>query len=377
VLPSGSKIALAFECQHPWTSPTPWPKDDDPLRFAFGNAVHFYAESYASYTDSVQPDAIAAKYNLNATDRRRFYDVACHIRVRLLNMMTDGWAIVPEVAVAYHALNGTARFIRRASHRDYSDVRRGEMAATLDIVALKPGRVRLQDWKSGRFQWRDGASWQMKFGALALARALGATEVETELNYIDEDGIRDDAHALDTFDLDEAAHELRALWPKLTSGPTPPIMGSHCVEMWCPLAGRCAATRAALAEVRSSSAVRIATPEDAARVWELLPAAEAAVKAAKAQIKEMAARSPIPLRNGKRLVVAEQSRETVSLDAHTAAMVPREALEHSTSAAAIKRALDKPAAAQLLAELRAAGAMRESTYTIVREQNDNTEKESA
>jgi hypothetical protein len=46
-----------------------------------------------------------------------------------------------------------------------------------------------------------------------------------------------------------------------------------------------------------------------------------------------------------------------------------------TSKAAIERALPRPAARQLIAELREAGAVKESRYDFVKEVNDNAVSE--
>lgn len=370
ILPSASKIELALRCQHPWTSGASWPKDGGNQYLDFGNACHDAMEGYVR-GDAVDLDAIADTRNLTVTDRRRLYNVAGQIKQRIDGLVADRWMLFPEIAVAYHVASGTGRVMRKAHHRDYSDARHGELTGTLDVIGIRRGEVFTGDLKTGRWKTRDGMSWQLRFGAVAVASILGADEVSAALWYVDEDGMRDDAGTLDCFDLAEASAALKDVWPRLTGGPTPPVPGTHCVDGYCPLLGRCAATRAALAEVRTSAAVRISSPEDAARVWEMLPMAEAAVKAAKDQIKAMASREPIPLQNGKRLVVVEQQRETVRLSPKAVELVKlagaEEALEMSTSKAAIERSIGKQNAKGLIEILRSEGAIKTSTYCNVKE----------
>lgn len=371
ILPSASKIELALSCQHPWTSGASWPKDGGNQYLDFGNACHDTMEGYVR-GDVVDLDAIADARSLTVTDRRRLYNVAHQIRQRIDGLTSAGWMLFPEVAVAFHVASGTGRIMRKAHHRDYSDARPGELTGTLDVIGIRRGEVFTGDLKTGRWKSRDGMSWQLRFGAVAVASILGADEIAAALWYVDEDGMRDDDGVLDCFDLAETAAALKDLWTRLTGGPTPPVPGPWCCDNYCALLGRCAATRAALAEVRTSAVVRINTPEDAARVWEMLPHAEAAVKAAKEQIKAMAARGEtISLSSGKRLAVVEQCRESLQCTPEAVSYIELAgamgAVEHSTSKAAIERALPKPEAKNLIETLRKIGAVRESRFTVVKE----------
>lgn len=366
ILPTASQLALAMECTHSFTSGLPWPKETDTGRFAFGNAAHDAAEAFL-ISGSYDLDAIARARDLAASERHRLAATVGHVTSLIESTIERGCMIAAELPLAYNVKTRKARIMKRKNHRDYSDRRPFEFTGTLDVVAVESGKVAVLDWKTGAPKWTDEAVWQMKYAGLAAAKLVGASEVSTALLYVDEDGIKEDVHHLDAFDMAEAADRLDLLWDDLHKGPTPPVPGVHCTANYCKLAGVCSATRAALAETVASRSALIATEEDAARVWAMLPQAEAAIKAAKEQIRHMAYKKPIPLLNGKRLAIVEQSRETIELDAHTAALVPDAAREFSTSKAAIEAALGKAAGQQLIASLRAAGAVREKTYQMVKE----------
>jgi hypothetical protein len=369
VIPSGSSLDLAMRCVHSFTAGQTYP-EQSPEVFAFGNAVHEVSERLIE-DGRFNLETIAAKHGLGTVDRQRLHAVAYHVVEHIERLIADGWMLLAEVPLAYDAVSGKARILASRGARDYLDASATEFTATADIVGVRPGEVLVEDWKSGRQRRYTGVSWQLRGCGIAAARVLGADAVSVAMLYVGDEGVYQDPAEIDCFGLDEAATELRRLWHRIQAGPTPPVAGAHCTEHFCRGAGLCAATRAALAEMRDSSAVRIDTPADAARVWELLPQAEAALKAARARVREMAARQPIPLPNGRRLVVVQQERESIQLDGHAAQLVRESgagmALEETTSKAAIERALAKPAARQLIAELREAGAVKTSRYDLVKE----------
>lgn len=375
MIPSASSLDLAMGsngqgCLHAFTAGQTYPDQPHEV-FAFGNAGHKVSE-LAIAAEAIDIEKIAAEHGLSAAAAKRLDRLSDHIFDRIGSLIRDGWALWAEVPFAYDAISGKARILASRGHRDYMAAAPTEFASTADIVAVRRGEVRVEDWKTGRKRRYDGVSWQLRCGGLALARLVGADSVGVSMLYVDEDGVFDDAAELDCWALDETSAALRSLWHRIQEGPVPPVPGAYCAEHFCRGLGHCAATRAALAEMRDSAAVRIASLEDAARVWAMLSAAEGALKAAKAQIRDMAAKSGgIPLQNGRRLVVVQQERESIRLDEDSAAMVREagaaDALELSTTKAALERTLAKPAARQLVARLRDAGAVRVSRYEIVKE----------
>lgn len=374
MIPSASSADLAMAgCLHSFTAGEAYP-EQPPEVFAFGNACHRVSE-VAANGEPVHLTAIADAHELGAVDRRRLAAVADRIVVYLKNLEADGWTLQAEVPLAYDVDTGKGRILESRKQRDYLDAKPTEFTATADIVAMRGSELRVEDWKTGRSRRYDGVSWQLRICALAASRTLKLDAASVAMLYVDEDGLYQDRAEMDCWAFDEAAAALRDLWHRLQAGPTAPVAGAYCTEHYCRGLGHCAATRAALAEVGNSSIVRIETAADAARVWEMLPQAEAALKAARARIREIAGRQPVRLPSGRVLRVIQQERERLDLDAYTAQLVREagaaEALEMTTSKAAIERTLAKPAAKQLIAQLRGAGAVKTSRYDIVKEVDDD------
>ena len=377
--PSGSSADLAVACLHSFTCGQTYPEPDQDV-FRFGNAAHDVSEHYIERGRADLPAIVKAR-GLGVADARRLDAVADEVVVVIEDLAAAGWLLFAEVPLAYDPLTGVARILASRGHRDYLAATPSELTGTLDIVGVKHGAVLVRDIKTSRTRrLYDGVSWQLRLGAVALAKLLGADEVHAALLYVGEEGTYTDGAILDELDLVEAAATLRALMQRVQQGPTPPVAGTWCVDHYCRALGHCAATRAALAEVASSGLVRVATPDDAARVWEMLPHAEKALEAAKAEVMAMALRSPIPLPGGRRLVVQQVTQERIGRLTPRAEQMVREAgaaeaLDSTTSAAAIKRCLAKPAAMQLLADLRNEGCLKTSTYDkacVVKEKETGT-----
>jgi hypothetical protein len=376
-------------CLHSFTSGIAWPKEVDSGQFNFGNAVHDVAEA-AARLEHVDVPAIAKARGLSAPDARRLGSVAATVVDRINDLIADGWMLWPEVAVAYNPTTDTARVMRKANHRDYGDSRPGEYAATLDLIAVRPGELAVWDWKSGVFKYLDGASWQLRFGGLAVARIFGAADVAISLLYVGEDGIREDPAAMDYFSLTDAADGLRKLWADLHQGPTAPVRGVHCTKHYCKLVGRCSATRDALVQVETSHPLlgALASPAQIANAWDAIPLAEATIKAVKEELRAMAANGPVTLPGGRRLAMVESQRETVNLAAPGAyaAVVQhlgQEATENAVTlsigkgelveAARAKAPRGKKDAAEraVLDALRAVGGLVTSRYEKLTEHSEN------
>ncbi len=374
-------------CLHSFTSGIQWPREVDSGQFAFGNAVHDVGEA-AARLEHVDVPAIAKARGLSAPDARRLGAVAATVVDRVNELIADGWMLWPEVAIAYNPTTDTARVMRKAGHRDYSDMRPQELTATLDLIAVRPGELAVWDWKSGMFKHLDGASWQLRFGGLAVARIFGAADVAVALLYVGEDGIREDGTPMDYFDLSAAADGLRKLWTDLHQGPTAPIKGVWCTKHYCKLVGRCSATRDALVQVETSHPMlgALANPVAIANAWDALPLAEATIRAVKEELRAMAANGPIVLPGGRRLEMVESQRETIDLAApgayailvqHLGSAVD-EAVELSTTKSALhkvayagaRRGEGAKKEAALLDDLRKAGAVRTSRFEKLDEYTD-------
>lgn len=224
------------------------------------------------------------------------------------------WAKVPwrhEVAFAYDPATDTARELTTGGHRDYSLAQPGELVGTADLVHVDrtAGLVWVPDIKTGA--QRDLAPiaehQQLRFLALAAARANGLDAARIVLLPVDDDGVRPEAHDLDAFDLADEAAKASARMARIpTARPTP---GGHCTR--CPAVTVCpeaAERQEALAAVEPVALTDDMLPDvlaglavaekriDALRAW------------AKARTKEL---GKVALPDGRVARVARQESEFI------------------------------------------------------------------
>lgn len=258
---------------------------------------------------------------------------------------TDPSRFAAEVAFAYDTETGAARELGRGIGRRY-DCAPTEVAGTADVVALMDDdAVFVADFKSG-WSRRAGAreSLQLRFYALAAARAYGRSRAVVQVIRIFEDGETwTDEASLDAFDLDSFALDLGALASSIEAdrkayaqGIEPDtVEGGHC--RWCPAFNRCPAK---VALVQAPPSVEI-TPEGAARAYERLRLYRQALDKAEEILKDYARANPIPLPDGT--VYGVRYDNTRKLDGHVAAPILRElglgaAIKEEVTLSALKEA---------------------------------------
>jgi hypothetical protein len=240
------------------------------------------------------------------------------------HMAQDHVPIDHEVALAYNPETNVGRKIARAHHRDYSDVKPGEIGGTLDAISYDPATATLtvRDWKTGKPVTPARENMQLACGVLA-ARSLyqDAQRFVVELVYLKDDGSMPyvDSAELHAMDLDSARQELRdALKHHAKAAPTP---GNHCTSLYCPARGTCPATVSAMVELSGVSTASIEamvsrsirSPDDVARVWPLLQRAEEIIKASKDKVRSIVEREGGVALNGTVLRISDPvKRETFS-----------------------------------------------------------------
>ncbi len=310
--PSGSKIGLAARCAHPFNSGIKWPWSEQSAAAAYGDTLHRYAENYALGIPNPTP-----------TDERLLRE-APTVEQHIDNLLADGWVLFVEIAVAIDMATGKVRLLKqrkdeagRPEHRDYHDKRTGEIALTLDIVAIKEGQAKVQDWKTGRRPDHDcgDTTWQMALGGLCVARLLGADEVEVAMLFPDVGGTYPDRTTLYEWDLDLIAEGLADIYKMVSGGPTPPHRGQWCTDHYCPIIGECSATKSALARVVNAGddmLDKLDDPKVAAKAIEMFPIIERLLKDMKARVNVQAERTPLELSDGRVYGAQEQQRETIN-----------------------------------------------------------------
>jgi hypothetical protein len=377
--PSGSKLALAAACQHPWTSGIRWPADHDSMWSAFGHRVHEACEALVTGA-AVYP---AVYRGLGEAEVRTLHRCVGHARALLAATPAQDQTLV-ELSIRYDVATGKARVADRFDSRVA-----GEWTSIVDYLGVRAGEVLVRDWKTGRQQHTEPAraNLQVRLGAVAAARAFGVRRARVELVYLDADDYEIDGADFGALELATIAHELRELRGKLTQGPTPPTPGPHCTTRYCPMLGTCAATQAALASAypleRPLRPV-IADDDQARFTIERLPAARAALRAIEEALHTYAKGHPIPLGDGRVYGWREKEERSVNVDTPEREEVVRRMLGHAADFAirkettttlglleeAVRIALgDAPARGAkaemlrgLLAELEGAGGLRISKY---------------
>lgn len=250
-----------------------------------------------------------------------YQSAAQAVRVDVLPVKDPGaWSA--ELAFAYDPATDTARELGRGLSRRYAGhIRAGEIPGTADVVGLTEDAVVVLDWKTGRLARKERAadSYQLRFYALAAARAFKRSKAIVALVHIDEDGEPWwDMAELDALDLDATAAEIRMLLARLDDeasamalGETPRLVeGSHC--KYCPALPHCPA-KAKLAVALGTGMVDLPTitAENAPHVLEALELAESLLKHIRESVKEYARLQPIALANGEVFGPVESRTETI------------------------------------------------------------------
>lgn len=373
--PSASKLALADRCGYPWTSGARWPAYTQSTYAVFGTRVHLACEALTT-GDACYP---AAYHGLDAANVERLDGCVAAAREYLLTRARG--ERFAEVDLRYNVETGEARVSTETWKRP------GEWTGHVDLAILHDGVLDVIDWKTGYQEHsKPEDHWQVRFYALATARAFGARSVRAALVYLDPGRYWEDACSFDALDLATIAHDCKDLRKRLTKGPTPPTPGPWCTQQYCPLVGDCPATRAALAsayQLEQALSVTIRDDEHARYTLERLAGARAVLESIDKAVKDYARTRPIPLGDGRVYGWRKHTRRTLNLDTRERIAALRSVLgiaadkaikvEASTTLEGIKaaarelaggpgkrgqRAIEKEA----LAALEAVGGVTESEY---------------
>lgn len=322
----------------------------------------------------------------------------------------DPRAGVPELCVAWNVETGETRELGRGGTLTREQLRAlardGEMVLTADWVALDESSIHVRDWKTG---WtsvdKAEVNAQLAAYAVALAKHFKRDRAHVDITRLLDDGSSFvDKATLDALDLDDAEvkirNHVRAMAERerlfRSSGVLPKLVeGAHCkfcnAFKSCPAKG--SLIRSALHDEGETPAFLTGIPlplsaTDAALLWPKLQMVEDLVKRLKGSIKELAAREPLTLPNGK--VLGEVEKSTRSVDAKVVERLVEpsmyaEVAETETTVtlsrleAALKKRLQPgqklaPELRALLAEVEKAGGLKTSTWVSVEEVSPNHKK---
>jgi CRISPR/Cas system-associated exonuclease Cas4 (RecB family) len=378
VNPTGSSLPLLRKCGW-WARPEvvapPQPPATDAMRI--GNEAHLLIES--ALTGKGTMDTVPSDEALSFFDTWR-----------------EWWATSPlsaekwqaEVAYAYNPTADSARQIGVSMARKY-EVNPGEIAGTIDALALDDEHATIVDWKTGddfaRMTADASENWQLRFYALAVARAHKVDSVRVLIVRIGSNGVRETSHALDALELDAVAAEIASLVAAVPSSEPRP--GTHCRR--CKVVALCPTTTVAQTALVATEPkeLKISSQEQATALLSRLRQVQAACDQMELLLKEYAANNGgIALDNGKKWTLVPQDRESISLNGpdYPIGMAALEAAgatsavetKASTSKAAIERALKaqglkgkelREKMEYILSDLRAAGVVRTVTVDAWRE----------
>jgi len=284
-------------------------------------------------------------------------------------------------------------FVSAAQHRAYrTDPSR--IYGTSDWIVTAPdGAVTVIDFKGSERNDPAREHAQLAFYALAVARARGLATIGVALVYVHEDGhlYADRAH-LDEWDLSAAAARLLDTWVRVTAAraevdagrPVGTSTGGHCAR--CPAMASCPSMVSLVRELATNPPAAETLPslsdEAAGEAWVKLAMVKAVVDRMDAALRQRAMRAGLPLPDGRRLMPCDTTRRTV--DARRALPVLRElvgdraesVVEQSVPSTAVDSLASEVAKAsgekikavktRVWDALRAAGAVRDSTYPVLR-----------
>jgi len=298
---TGSQISRVIRC--PGSQGLPHVRSVGGEPQELGNAVHAYL---CLISDGVKPakavECIEGSYTKEAAAECREID---------LDLLKDVLAGAAEVSLAY-STSGGGRVLGANLDRDYSGVRPGEIAMTIDVLIIGDDYVIVLDFKTGRTDLGPAKdSDQLLSAAVFAASAYNKAKAYGGYIYLRDGNQWRDMAEWDVFDLEAYASKITKMEEELSvvesaveRGIAPDVTsGRHC--QFCPAFSACPAQK--------SLAIELATGNDAAPwnasltrgqmadAWEKVKLVQSMVNRVKKAIIAEAVREPVKLNNGKTL----------------------------------------------------------------------------
>lgn len=295
-----------------------------------------------------------------------------------------------EVALAYDVETDTGVELGENLGREYGELPDSTMPGATDFFAIDGEAGYVVDVKTGQDVSPPEVNGQLLSLAVAAARAFGLSFVHVALAY--HSGQTGEWRFLHVFytsiDIDNAADKMRAAYVRrlqaraAVAGATVPEVhpGDHC--RWCPAALSCpdkvALVRNLPTELMALDKANnsgLLTYEQLGAAWPEVQRWKQAIERIEDGIKEVARDNPLPLPNGKRLVMVEQAREYIAADAasavlaeHYGADVAARATKASASKESIRTAVGRDQFDHAMMLIRAAGAVDVKVSLVPREE---------
>lgn len=299
-----------------------------------------------------------------------------------------------EIAFAYDVTTDTARCLGSWIDRAYK-VSDSEVSGTADLVCPpteERPRWLVIDFKGDEEVTSAAHNIQLGFYALCVARAHQVDDVDVAIVYLGHNGdLRWDRTSLGPFDLEGMAARIRDVHAAVHAararvaerGPLDYSTGLHCRRCasltFCP--AQTTLLRAFLDDPPSPESLAPLSDEDAGRAWVRFKVTGEQHELVRAAISHRAMRAGLPLPDGDRLMPVQVPQRTVVLQ--KAETLLRARFGNDQVNAALNRTLtieklralarqlapgkgQRKAFEDLLEQLRAAGGLRESSFTQLR-----------
>lgn len=294
----------------------------------------------------------------------------------------DGAEWFTEAAMAYRVADGTATHIE-AEGRAYPR-EEGMIYGTADLLGFTKDRAIVVDYKTG---WGDvdeaKANLQVGFYALAACRARCIDSATVAIIRVRDDGsVFYDVADLDSMALLSIEADVHRVFNDTRRDRF--VEGDHC--RYCKVFDSCPAKTSLAMTLASPEHLELSarlTPETAAKAWVAMKAARKVLDRIEDTVREFASRTPIDIGGGKVLGEKDSARESISGTSALAVLtrdmpdIVDDAIDIVTSKSRIESAIKKhcahtgekvaPKMREILAALRANGAVKTHTTTSVRE----------
>lgn len=222
-----------------------------------------------------------------------------------------------EAAFAVNVKTKTSRLIGVDIGRNYGALEKYEVPCTLDADGVKADRPWVRDWKFGvTSSW-----WQLMIQCMALAYDDPETPLaEVDAGFVFIDGetrgaeYREDSRIVSLEEIDTAADKMAAAWDRVEAMVADFDAGSELSTTegtWCTYCGAfpyCPSkwnlARSILGmSVRTDNELGAMTQEEQGRLWSVLKERQKLIESQLDVLKISAAVQPLPLPNGKQLVM--------------------------------------------------------------------------
>jgi len=374
LLPTGSKMDLAFECPPSRVYPS---VDTVNEAGVTGLKVHEFLEICNTHGPEIAYTEVGTYCSDELDERVAAVDLA-------LFPIGDDWQA--EVSFLYDVVEETSDRLGQCLGRNYPKRTDSQITMTIDVLGVREDRVIVIDYKTGRTEPpRPQDSGQLLMGALAAATYYQKDIAEIRFMHMPDSHPTTTTAMVNEIDLSLFAVKLRTLRSKIAAadkiyqaGGKPALRsGEHCT--YCPAFDACPAQRsiALMLMDGDDTITHIGTRKKMGQAYMMIKQFRALATKFEKQIIAEASREPIELPDGRMLgQVVGNNRET--LDGPTVFAVMSEIYDEDTANASVElsTAKTKIGAALKLFGVENMSAAKKEVFAEVRKRGGSTNKKS-